>query len=177
MTDRPHPQLLKYVTPRTRMAPAALFLAFAALLPAAGVADETPTAAKPIAVNLIPGTAENIRAKIREAYGGLYSIVDVAENDPELVAPKLLTLSQHVSTIDKQTPAGEATVVYLIAADGTVLLPLLIDASDAAVGAALVESAARSRYTPARYRGDPVVAIGGQQLRVRPQVPAAAPTP
>jgi len=151
-----------------------LLFVLAALLPVAAAADETSAAEKPVAFNLIPKTVEAAYQKIRQTYGALYSIVDVQEDDLELTPPKLLSLSQHLSTIGEQQPAGDATVVYVIGADGTVLLPTLVHATDASVGASLVESAARSRYTPARYRGEPVTAIGGQQLQVRPQTPVPA---
>ena len=147
-----------------------LLLLFAsASLTAARAAEDAPETTRPIAVNLIPRSAEAAYPKIREAYGALYSIVDVKEDDPELTPPKVATLSQNFSAIGEQPAAGEAMVVYVIATDGTVLLPVLVNATDATVGAALLESAARTRFAPARYHGEPVTAIGGQQLRVRPQ--------
>lgn len=151
----------------------AVLFALSVLLPLAVSADDAPATERPVAYNLVPRATESAYSKIREVYGELYSIVDVQEGDPDLTPPTLSSVAQHLSTIGDQPPAGKATVVYVIGTDGTVLLPTLVDATDPTVGTALVESAARSRYTPARYRGEPVTTIGGQQLRVRLQRPAS----
>ena len=153
------------------MSTRAFAAAVIALLPLAASADDATGAVKPVAVNLVPKAAGAAYDKIRETFGKFYAIVDIAPEDPAFTPPKLLNLSQRLSAEGEQSPAGEARVVYLIAADGTVLLPALVEATTPSMGASLLESVARSRFSPARYQGKPVTAIGGQQIEVRPHRP------
>jgi hypothetical protein len=130
--------------------------------------ETTPAAEsdRPVIHNRVSAQTTEIDKLVLTTYGKNYRIVDVAEQDPDYVAPAPIEgRMPHRLTDEAGKPVhGDVLALYLIMRDGSARDPVVVKSTDERLNAAVVEALRRARFRPATWHGEPVATVAGQEV-------------
>ncbi|HTU00497.1 MAG TPA: energy transducer TonB [Candidatus Sulfotelmatobacter sp.] len=154
---------------RKRLAVLLMLLLIGAGLAPSPIADAGP-GGKPEVYNHVTAAGAALDRLVHQTYDSKWQVIDISDRDGTYTPPRLQVGPPPRPVLDAKGAAiqGKVMAFFIIAQDGHVQDPVIVQASDPRLGPAVFTTVVGWVFEPARFNGRIVAVTGGEEFDFAP---------